>query len=168
MKNTFLVLFFIVVVLIGGCTSTRLSDDHKATDDYLEEQEKAFHIHADFKAYIDDKAVDFSVPMYQLRDKYVHVEDGVGELIHIHKKGITIGNFFETLDIGFNKTCLIIPMRGSYCNTDDKKLSFYVNGIENNEFDSYEIKDLDRILVSYGEGGIKDQLESVTDFASEK
>ncbi len=168
MKNTFLVLFFIFTVLIGGCASTRLSDDPKATDDYLEEQEKAFHIHADFRVYIDDKAIDFSVPMYQLKDKSVHVEDGVGELIHVHKEGVTIGYFFETLGIEFNKTCITIPIEGQYCNADNKKLGFYVNDIENNEFEGYEIKGLDRILVSYGVGDINSQLESVTNLALER
>ncbi len=166
-KNTFL--FFIFIIFISGCSSTILPDGHDATPEHLEEhQEKEFHIHADFKVYIDDNQIDFSQLMYQLRSKSVHVEDGIGDVVHVHKEGITIGDFFKTLDIKFNNTCIIIPMEDPHCNTDNMKLSFYVNGIENDEFESYEIKELDKILISYGEGNIKKQLESVTDLASEK
>lgn len=167
MKYIFLILF--VIVFISGCSSTTiLSDGHEATSEHLEEHETKFHIHADFKVYIDDKEIDFSVLMYQLRNKSVHVENGIGDVVHIHKKGITMGAFFETLDIKFNKTCIILPIEGSYCTTDDKKLIFYVNGIENDEFGDYEMKDLDMILISYGKGDIERQLESITDIASKQ
>ncbi len=173
MKNIFLILFFILIVLISGCSSkTMLSDGHEATSEHLEEHEheneEEVHIHSDFKVYINDKAIDFSVPMYQLQAKSVHVEDGIGDIVHVHKKGITMGDFLKTLDIKFNKTCITIPLEGSYCNTADKKLSFYVNNIENDEFNNYEIKDLDKILVSYGKGDIKKQLESITSLAAGK
>jgi len=162
-------LFFIVVILSSGCSSTeRLDDGHEATTEHLEEhEEEEFHIHVDFKVYINDRVIDFSNSMYHLKAKSVHVEDGIGELVHVHKEGVTIGDFFETLDIEFNKTCIIIPIEGSYCNVGDKRLSFYVNGIENEEFESYETKDLDKILVSYGEGDIKEQLDSITSLAAE-
>ena len=165
MKGIFLILFFIFVILISGCSSTEiLSDGHEATSEHLEEHEEEVHIHADFKVYVNDEAIDFSVPKYQLQAKEVHMEYGIGEEIHVHKEGITIGYFFETLGIEFDKDCIVIE--DSYCSEDDKKLGFYVNGIENDEFESYEIKDLDKILISYGEGDIKEQLESITSLAA--
>ncbi len=164
-----LILFFILVISVSGCSSTEiLNDGHEATSEHLEEHENEVHIHSDFKVYINDKTIDFSVPMYQLQAKEIHLEHGIGEEIHVHKGGITMGHFFETLGIEFSKTCIIIPVDGSFCNTEDKKLGFYVNGVENDEFENYEIKDLDKILVSYGEGNIKKQLGSITSFAAEK
>ena len=99
--------------------------------------------------------------MYQLKAKSVHVEDSIGDVVHVHRKGVTMGEFFETLGIKFNETCIIIPAEGSYCNTDDKKLSFYVNSKSNDEFGSYEMKDKDKLLVSYGYGEIERQLDAV-------
>ncbi len=102
MKNAFLI--FTLVILISGCSSTTILDDgHEATQEHLDEHshEEEVHIHADFKVYINDKQIDFSVSKYQLQAKSVHVEDGIGEVVHIHKKGITIGDFFETLGIEF-------------------------------------------------------------------
>jgi len=156
MRYIFLILLFIVFILVGCASSV---DEVQTTE---------FHIHADFKVYIDDKQIDFSVLMYQLRDRFVHVEHGIGDTVHIHKRGVTIGDFFETLGITFNRTCIIIQIEGSYCNTAGKNVSFYVNGIENSEFEDYEIKDLDKILVSYGKGDKEEQLASITSFASEE
>ncbi len=162
----FFLFFIFVVLIISGCT-TKLEDGHRATDEHLEEHEhkEEVHIHADFKVYINDKAIDFSVPMYQLRDKSVHVEDGIGDMVHVHKEGITMGHFFETLGIEFDNECIVID--DNYCSEDDNKLSFYVNGIENDEFENYEIRDLDKILVSYGGGDVEEQLTSITNLAAE-
>jgi hypothetical protein len=164
MKNIFLITSFVFVILVSGCSSTEvLPDGHEATAEHIDEHgsKEKLHIHAGFMVYINDKLVDFSVIMYQLRNKSVHVEDRMGEVIHVHKEGITIGDFFESLGVEFNNTYIAIPVEGTYCNEDYRKLSFYVNGVENNEFENYEIQDSDKILISYGEGGIKKQLESV-------
>ncbi len=160
-KSIFLILFSII--LVSGCSSTIPSSNYE-----MDVKDKVFHVHADFKVYINNNAIDFSVPMYQLRDRHVHVENGIGEVIHVHKKGITIGDFLKTLDIEFNKTCIVIPLEGSYCNSGDKKLRFYVNSTENHEFEKYEIKDLDKILISYGEGSIEKQLETITNLPSKQ
>ena len=172
-QQLLLLILLVGIILISGCSSTYiLEDGHEATHEHLEEHEdenkEEAHIHADFKVYINDKAVDFSVKRYQLRANSVHVEDGIGEIVHIHTKGITVGDFFKTLDIEFNRTCIAIPTEGVYCNEEDEQLSFYVNGIENNRFEDYEIRDMDKILISYGKGDIKQQLETITDLASEK
>lgn len=162
-------LFFIVVILSSGCSpAERMDNGHEGISERLEEQEEKVHIHAYFKVYINSNKIDFSVPMYQLKDKSVHVEDGIGELVHVHKEGITIGDFLNTLDIGFDKKCIVISGEDSYCSEDDKKIRFYVNGIENDEFEDYEIRNLDKILVSYGGGDIEKQLESVTNLAAEQ
>lgn len=154
-------MFLVFIVLITGCTLIAIHPDGQKAEEHEE-----VHIHADIKVYINDKAVDFSAPIYQLKSKFVHVEDGIGDAVHIHKEDITVGDFFETLDIKFNETCIIIPIEGTYCNEENKKLSFYVNEIENNKFESYEIRDSDRILTSYGKGNIKKQLESMGSLAS--
>lgn len=172
MNNFFLFLSVILMISILGCSSaTILPDGQEAKFNHLHEgeqaDEKVVHIHSDFKVYINGKAIDFSLPKYQLRDKSVHIEGGIGDLIHVHKENITTGIFFKTLDIRFSKTCIVIPAEGSYCSLGNKKLSFYVNGIENNEFEDYEIIDMDKILVSYGEGDIENQLETITNLAAE-
>ncbi|MBI1936004.1 hypothetical protein HYS31_06195 [Candidatus Woesearchaeota archaeon] len=128
---------------------------------------KSAHWHADVKVYVDGKALDFSQPRYQLATSFIHFEEGIGDVVHIHATGLTAGHLFESLGIDFNSNCMLIDAQ-SYCNDVRNKLKFYVNGKLNDDFDNYAMQDLDKILVSYGsedESGIKKQLDSVTDLA---
>ena len=125
------------------------------------------HQHADVKVYINGKAIDFSQKKYQLAARFIHFEDGIGDVIHTHATGLTIGHLFKSLGGDINNNCLVLER--SYCNSNDNKLKFYVNGKPNNEYATYIIKDLDKILVSYGnesESEIKKQLNSITNLAA--
>ena len=67
-----------------------------------------------------------------------------------------------------SQVCEYVFEKENYCNDNDRKLKFYVNGQLNNEFYSYVIKDLNKILISYGnedESEIQKQLDSITNLA---
>jgi hypothetical protein len=56
----------------------------------------------------------------------------------------------------------------NYCNDGNNTLKFYVNGVRSNMFDKYEMKDGDRILLSYGsetQEGIDKQLKALEDLS---
>ena len=125
------------------------------------------HLHADVKVYINGQSIDFSQRKYQLASSFIHFEEGIGDVIHTHATGLTIGHLFKSLNGDINNNCVILENQ-NYCNENEKKLKFYVNGQLNNEFDNYVIHNLDKILVSYGtendsEG--KRQLDSITNLA---
>ncbi len=121
------------------------------------------HTHQDFRVYIDGKAIDFSQPRYQVRSQYVHVEDSDGDLLHTHATGVTFGMFLKSVGFTFNSTCLIADTGEGGCNSDGKKVKFYVNGGQNSQFDKYLIRTNDKILISYGnETDVTSQLASIT------
>lgn len=131
------------------------------------------HEHVDFKVYVNGESIDFSQQKYLVRSEYVHVEGGlgIGDVIHKHATGVTLGFFFQTLDISLNSTCLVLDTDESFCNEGDKTLKLFVNGEPNESFGEYEIRDLDKILVSYGDETpeeIQEQLDSITDYASQQ
>ena len=139
------------------------------------------HIHADWKIYIDGKALDLSDKSHMERmrsnlpvSSFIHVDSGApapektGDVIHMHAKGVPLWIFFDSVGMDFNKDCLTLENEEKLCNDGNKKLRFFVNGKENNEFENYVFKDLDKILISYGnEKGeeIRTQLNSITGFA---
>ena len=130
---------------------------------------KSTHIHADVKVYINGQSIDFSQKKYQLSTSYIHFEDGIGGVMHIHATGLTLGHLFKSLNGDFNNNCLTLESQTN-CNDGNKKLKFYVNGKQNNEFSSYIMQDLDKLLVSYGAENdleIQKQLKSVTNLAPE-
>jgi len=115
-----------------------------------------YHIHANFKVVLDNgQAIDFTQAKYQSTEgkelnPYIHLHDGVGDVIHIHKKGITLGEFFSSLKIKLAPDCFTLDTGEKYCNSETQKLRMFINGKENNQFDSYVPNDLDRILIVYG------------------
>ena len=128
---------------------------------------RSTHIHSDVKVYINGQSIDFSQRKYQLATSFIHFEDGLGDVVHVHATGMTIGQLFKSLKGDLNNNCLVLESQ-NYCNENEKKLKFYVNGQPNNQFDNYIIHDLDKVLVSYGnenDSEIQKQLASITNLA---
>ena len=139
------------------------------------------HIHADWKIYINDKQLGFSDKSHMERmrnnqpvSSFIHVDSGApepektGEILHMHATGIPLWIFFKSIGMDFNKDCITLENKEKFCSEGNKKLKFFVNGKENNEFENYVFNDLDKILISYGnenEEEIRQQLASITDFA---
>jgi len=134
---------------------------------------KTYHIHADFKAYVNGKALDFSSDKYQSTkeaelDAHTHFHDKNSSTIHIHKEGITLRYFLNTFGIVLTSGCLRLDTGEQYCEGQGKDLALYVNGIEVKNMADYEVKDLDRILLTYGTPSaerVATELTSVTDTA---
>jgi protein-disulfide isomerase len=109
----------------------------------------AYHIHANFMVYTNGTAVDFSKDNEMNPD--IHIHNNKGDLIHIHKQGMTLGDFFTSIQMTFSKN--------SY--------TLFVNGKENTQFMNYVLQDLDKILITNAtdEVTVQKQIASVPDDA---
>ncbi len=142
------------------------------------------HIHADLKIYINGRALgedtlgllamDMSKMDSDLTSSFIHFDKGAlepeddGDVIHMHASGVPLWIFFQSVGMKFDKGCITLENKEKVCSEGNKQLKFFVNGKENNEFENYVFKDLDKILISYGdenEEEIQKQLESITDFS---
>ncbi len=140
------------------------------------------HIHADWKIYINGKALDdtmleslamdMSKMDNSMTSSFIHLDKGApspentSDIIHMHATGVPLWIFFKSVGLDFNKDCLILENKESFCNNSIKKLKFYVNGKPNNAWENYVFSDLDKILISYGdEIDLTDQISSITNFA---
>ena len=139
------------------------------------------HIHADWKFYINGEPFDFADKSHMERmrsnqpvSSFIHVDSGApapektGDVLHMHATGIPLWVFFNSIGMGFNKDCITSETKEKFCNQGNKKLKLYVNGKPSNEFENYVFKDLDKILISYGDENqqeIQNQLNSIIDFA---
>ena len=122
------------------------------------------HIHADWKVYINGKALDenFLAPLAMDMSKmdnektssFIHLDSGApdpektGDLLHMHATGIPLWIFFKSID-------LELP----------NGVKAYVNGKEILDYQNYVFNDLDKILITDGTGDLKEQLDLITDFA---
>lgn len=135
-------------------------------------QSPSYHAHADFKVFIDGREFNFNKTLFDIANRYIHLHlrnpDG-DKVIHMEgMENITLSNFFDSLGIKFNASCFVLDTGESYCNTFEKRIRFFINGKENFQFDFYEPRNLDRILITYGnlpDENIMEQMENVTDYA---
>lgn len=131
------------------------------------------HIHSDFKVYVNGKSLNFADNRYYMKSSFMHLDnqqnkDDAGGVLHMHATGVPLWVFFKSIGVDFNKDCINQEDNEKFCNNGNKKLKFYVNGKQNSEFENYVSNDLDKVLISYGNGNeeeIRNQLASITDFA---
>lgn len=85
---------------------------------------------ARFEIYTNGTRRIFTNPMYHQRSADIYIEAADPHLIQIKKPGTTWNDFFKTLPFSLEKDCLITGTNQTFCNTDTKKLFFYLNGNE--------------------------------------
>lgn len=121
----------------------------------------AYHAHFDLKVYINGSPIDLSLSKYQSTegaelDPYIHLHDGNGEVVHVHKENIPLSELFSSIKLNFPS------------DTSTNNLKVYVNSTKSSEGLAYIPKDLDHVLVSYGsteDGSLAKQINSVSDNA---
>lgn len=149
--------------------ATKESAYHEISQDI---QVPPYHAHADFKVFLDGEEFSLNKSSFDVANRYIHLHlrnpDG-DKVIHMEgMENITLKIFFGSLGITFNASCFILDTDESFCNTLDKRIRFFVNGKENFQFDFYEPRNLDRILIVYGnetDEEIMQKVENVTDYA---
>jgi len=104
--------------------------------------EDGYHAHFDLKIYQNSLAIDLSQDKYQSKEgeelnEDIHLHDGNGKVVHMHKEGVTLGELFTSIKLSV-------------------KGKLYVNGkLVEGDLNNYSPKDLDRILITDGnESGI--------------
>ncbi len=143
------------------------------------------HTHADFAVYVGEEKLDFSADELmsgvstddtthdeagEYLHQYLHLHDNNGNVIHSHKPGQTLQEFFDSLQVGFSSDCYasFMPMAdGEICDADHP-FRLFVNGLEVKPFDlNYAFKDLDQILITTAatDEKVQEQLNELTDEA---
>ena len=79
----------------------------------------------------------------------VHTHDNSG-VIHLEMEGLVkkddlrLSQFFKVWEKRFNSQCIF-----EYCNGPNGNVKMFVNGKENSEFESYQMRDEDKIEIKY-------------------
>ncbi len=136
-----------------------------------------FHEHADFALFIDGEKFDFSDFRYMSNEPCkitsnslfpsvyahggeatgggleaaVHLHNGKGGTIHVHKPGITYEDFFASIGMSFHDNAFVDADGNRYEKNSEKKFSFIINGKRVDSIESEQVRDLDRVLISYGD-----------------
>lgn len=141
------------------------------------------HTHADFLVMLDGAPVDFTDEVFMTgestedhtRDpslsgmrKFLHLHDGLGHVIHRHKPGLTLQDFFDSLGVGFTAECILYrePVdRDTACSENPWRM--VVNGQERPFSLNLDFTDGDKILLTTAadDATAKKEWESMSDDA---
>ena len=112
------------------------------------------HEHAALLINLNGTDLDLAQQKYMVRSNYIHIENYNGTLdgttIHKHSSNVPISEFLKSIRMDASDGCFITDTNQRFCDDDQYKLNFYVNGDETEDIMSYIINDDDRILITYG------------------
>ncbi len=163
-------LITLILVLIGITFGGLLALKHVKSA-ISAQPEPSFHEHADFALFLNGEKFDFTKGEYMstkpcvaqahtwlpiayahggdLEDS-VHLHDGIGGVVHMHRENVSWHDFFESLKMEFEDTIFIDDEGNQYRVDEKNEFRFLKNGEEIESLEDTEIRDLDRILISYG------------------
>lgn len=174
-KHVYLLLAFAALIIVSAVSDERSIASRPPTAPHLPLPEptnatqRTGHVHADFAVFLHGEKLDFSKQEYDdvLPALHLHVQnqDG-GSVLHAFeaRDNATLGSFFASLGMSFDRDCFSTGAE-RYCSNRTHELRFYVNGAPHAAYGSYEPRDLDRILISYGSESPEEvmrQMKSVT------
>src|SRR6266540_3155564 len=125
------------------------------------------HVHAAFAVKLNGTQLDFSDPKYQVKSRYMHVENNDGTTLHRHATGVPVNEFFRSIKMNITNNCFTTDNGTKYCSNGKENLDFFVNGTKVPSIANYVFNDDDRILIAYGENPLQikqdlDQLRQQT------
>lgn len=138
------------------------------------------HIHIDVAVWVGAMKMNFNRPEWMSGtstdasldheeglEKFVHLHDNVGHVVHFHKPGLTLADFFASLGMELTRECLHIDPDHVDCNRDSMHWRMFVNGKEMPSDPTYVPADLDHILLTYdtGDMDVDQQLQEMTNDA---
>lgn len=109
------------------------------------------HVHAAFAVKLNGTILDFSQNKYQVKSRYMHVENGDGKTLHRHATKVPVAEFFDSLGMNVTKNCFTLDNGTKYCSNAANKLEFFINGNKTDSIANYVFNDDDRILIVYGD-----------------
>ena len=113
------------------------------------------HVHAAFAVKLNGTKLDFSDNKYQVKSRFMHVENGDGDTLHRHATGVPVAEFFKSIKMNATDSCFTNDNGTKYCSNGKQNLEFYVNGNKTKSIADYVFNDDDRILVVYGDSPIQ-------------
>ena len=163
MGNDFPWIWIVLVGLMASTTTGILAEEPKPQIQFVF---GSAHEHASISVMILGQEFDFTQEQYQLQSPYIHFENSNGYVIHRHSQGVTLGYFFETLNVEFSKNCIEFSNQ-SFCSNEDFTLKYYINEQRVTNINDYLIFDGDYILISYGAEN-QEQIEEQIDFMKDR
>ncbi len=104
---------------------------------------------ASFKIITSGIVRNFSASKYHNQSEDVYIESNDPNRVIIESKGVTWGDFFNSLPMKLTKECLTTGDGEILCSSETSSLNFYLNEVEDENLLDKEISPGDSILIEY-------------------
>lgn len=108
------------------------------------------NIKASFAIFTNGTFRVFTASMYHNLSEDAYIESSNPNIVYVKKAGTTWNDFFSTLPFKLTSECLTTGTKEIFCTGNRGTLKFYVNGEQSNNALSQEIKEGDKLLVTFG------------------
>ncbi len=121
-------------------------------------------IQASFAIFTNGSFRVFTAAMYHNLSQDAYIDASNPNIVQVKKSGTTWNDFFSTLPFKLTSECLTTGTKETFCTGKSGTLQFYINGEKNINALSQEIKDGDKLLVTFGkesDAQIKQQINKI-------
>ncbi len=112
-------------------------------------QNQEVDIKATFTIITNGITRNFNAKMYHNLSSDVYIEASNPTIVYVKKKGTTWNDFFSTLPMKLTSDCLTTGTGQTFCTGDTGSLKFYLNGQKREDLLFMEIREGDRVLITY-------------------
>ncbi len=136
------------VVIFGGMDQKVNPVSTSTSPSSIPNVEKV-NISASFKIVTGNITRSFVASKYHHQSPDVYIEASDPSVAHVTKSGIIWADFFNSLPMKLTKDCLTTGDGETLCDGQGGSLKFYLNDIEDKNLLDKEIKEGDKILVTF-------------------
>lgn len=104
---------------------------------------------ADFEIYTNGTKRIFTDAKYHAQSEEVFLTASSSSTVYVKKYGVTWSDFFNALPFSITKECLITGTKQTFCSTQNKKLKFFINDIENPDALDVQISEGDFLKIVF-------------------
>lgn len=141
-----------------------LSENNTYTETAKSSAAPMIDIQASFAIFTNGTFRIFTANMYHNLSNDAYIEASNPNLVQVKKGGTTWNDFFSTLPFKLTPECLTTGTKETFCTGNKGTLQFYINGEKNNNALDQEIKQGDKLLVTFGkesDAQIKQQIDKI-------
>jgi hypothetical protein len=114
------------------------------------QEETAQDIKASFAIFTNGTFRVFTASMYHELSPEVFINSENPNIVNIKRSETTWGDFFATLPMELDSSCLITGTGQEFCSDNDQTLKFYINGKNAPDALTQVINNGDQLLISFG------------------
>lgn len=167
-KVTLIIIILIAILIFSYFFSSSIINENPSSESQpvINNIDNSVNYKAKFLIYTNGTLRIFTDPKYHNKSNKAFIEPDSPNTVTIKESGTTWRDFFTTLPMKLEEDCLTTGTGQTFCNNEKYSLQFYINGVKNQKALDEEIRENDKLLITYeseDSSVIQKQINSLSD-----